>query len=149
MLDANQSCGIISTEGYDSLSAPQVPIWVDQSLHPHTPIYNIGQTLTLRTAVNIKCFVAALERVVAENDALRLRFRQTDSELLQYAVDHVPVHLKFDDFSAKQFPEQAAAGWMERIFWEPFEPTDFPLFQFAIIYLYRLIQAWSKYKSSI
>ena len=132
MLDANKSFGIVSTEGSCSLSTPQVPIWVDQSLYPQTPIYNLGQTVTLRTAVNIRCFVAALERVVAENDSLRLRFLQTDSELLQHAVDHVPVHLKFDDFSAKQIPEEAAAAWIEQIFWEPFGPTDFPLFQFAL-----------------
>jgi hypothetical protein len=45
----------------------------DQSLYPQKPIYNVGQTLILRTTIDVERFTAALERIVAENDAFRDR----------------------------------------------------------------------------
>jgi amino acid adenylation domain-containing protein len=120
------------TEFFFALTASQIPIWVDQSLYPQKPIYNVGQTLILRTAVDIKCFVAALERVVAENDALRIRLVERDSDIVQQVVNEVFVHLEFGDFSGEREPEAAARAWTEQVFWKPLGATDFPLFQFAL-----------------
>jgi len=62
-----------------ALTAPQIPVWLDQSLYPQQQIYNSAQILTLRTALDLDRFVATLNRVVTENDALRLRFVESDS----------------------------------------------------------------------
>jgi hypothetical protein len=51
---------------------------------------------------------------------------------MQHAVNDVPVHLEFCDFTGKRNPEAAAAVWIEQLFWKPLGPTDFPLFQFAL-----------------
>jgi enterobactin synthetase component F len=88
--------------------------------------------LILRAAVDIKCFAAALERVVAENDALRIRLVERDSDILQQVVNEVSVHLEFGDFSGERDPEAAARAWTEQVFWKPLGATDFPLFQFAL-----------------
>ena len=36
------------------------------------------------------------------------------------------------DFSSQSDPEAAATAWLERIFWRPLTPADFPLFRFAV-----------------
>ena len=115
-----------------ALTVPQIPIWLDQSAYPRKPIYNTGQTVTLQVPLVIDQFVEALNRVISENDALRLRFIQCDDEVFQEVVDDVAVDLDYQDFSGENIPEQAAQAWIERLFWKPVEPNDFPLFKFAL-----------------
>src|SRR5262249_31108186 len=115
-----------------ALTVPQIPIWLDQSVYPRKPIYNTGQTVTLGVPLVIDQFVEALNRVISENDALRLSFIQCDDEVFQEVVDDVAVDLEYQDFSGEKIPEQAAHAWIERLFWKPVEPSDFPLFKFAL-----------------
>lgn len=114
-----------------ALTAPQLSIWLDQALHPHKPIYNTGQTLEINANLDIDHFLSALRRVVAESDALRLRFYK-GAEIAQEAVAATDVDVDFRDFSKEANAETAANEWIDRLFWEPLEPTDFPLFQFAL-----------------
>jgi len=114
------------------LTAPQMAIWLDQALHPHKPIYNTGQTLTITGELDLARFGAALRMAIAENDALRLRFSSSGSVICQEIVDDVEDGLEARDFSSHRDPERAATAWIERIFWAPLTPADFPLFRFAI-----------------
>ena len=129
MTRTNNSCShsIVSRS-----PAPQIPVWLDQSLNPEKPIYITAQTLTLRTALDLDRFAATLNRVVAENDALRLRFVESGGEVFQQVVSDVFVNLEFCDFSAERHPEAAANDWIEKILRKPLRATDFPLFQFAL-----------------
>jgi NRPS condensation-like uncharacterized protein len=115
-----------------ALTAPQIPVWLDQSLNPEKSIYITAQTLTLRTALDLDRFAATLNRVVAENDALRLRFVESDGEVFQQVVSDVFVNLEFCDFSAERYPEAAANDWIEEILRKPLRAADFPLFHFAL-----------------
>ncbi len=115
-----------------ALTAPQIAIWLDEALHPERPIYNTGQTLTIRTTLDTNCFVTAVRRVVAENDALRLRFVQRGGEIYQEVADELSVDVELSDFSAEKDPETMATTWLERVFWKPFAATDFPLFNFGL-----------------
>jgi len=115
-----------------ALTAPQTAIWLDQALHPDKPIYNTGQILSLQTDLDVAIFAQALKRVVIENDALRLRFTQRGAKVLQHIVDDADDSLDVRDFSAEADPEATADAWLERIFWQPVAPTDFPLFKFAL-----------------
>jgi|SRR5215831_2325027 len=102
-----------------ALTVPQIPIWLDQSVYPRKPIYNTGQTVTLGVPLVIDQFVEALNRVISENDALRLSFIRCDDEVFQEVVDDVAVDLEYQDFSGEKIPEQAAHAWIERLFWKP------------------------------
>ena len=115
-----------------ALTGPQIPVWLDQSLNLEKPIYITAQTLTLRTALDLDRFAATLNRVVAENDALRLRFVESGGEVFQQVVSDVFVNLEFCDFSAERHPEAAANDWIEKILRKPLRATDFPLFKFAL-----------------
>ena len=54
------------------LSSQQLDFWFDQVLHPNVPLYNIGGYVRIAGPVNPTLFEQALNRVVAENDALRI-----------------------------------------------------------------------------
>jgi hypothetical protein len=114
------------------LTDAQIPIWLDHSFYADKPIYNTGQTLTLKVSLQLDRFVEALNLVVAENDALRLRFVQSDNEVGQEVVDSVRVDLQYEDLSHEKDPEAAAKAWIEAIFWKPIRTEDFPLFGFAV-----------------
>ena len=115
-----------------ALTEPQLPIWVDQSLYPAKPIYNVGQTLTLRADIDVDRFGLALQTVVAEHDALRLRFIECEDGCRQFAASDVSVELEFRDFSKETNPEAAATAWIDDLFWKPLGLNDFPLFRFAL-----------------
>jgi thioesterase domain-containing protein/acyl carrier protein len=114
------------------LTAPQLAIWLDQALHPGKPIYNTGQVLTIFEDLDVEHFTAALRQVVQENDALRLRFTQAGGRIHQEIVPEVGVPLEQRDFFGESEPEPAALAWLEELFWQRLEPTDFPLFKFAL-----------------
>jgi len=54
------------------LSSPQVDIWFDQILHPDVPLYTIGGYVWIAGPVDPARFEQALNRVIADNDALRI-----------------------------------------------------------------------------
>src|ERR1700722_1527277 len=98
-MDAFTESRVGEPERLAALTGPQIPIWIDQSLHPAKPIYNVGQTLTLRAAIDVDGFGLALQTVVAEHDALRLRFIECEDGCRQLAASDASVELEFRDFS--------------------------------------------------
>jgi thioesterase domain-containing protein len=114
------------------LTAPQEVIWLDQALHPNKPIYNTGQVLSIQSEIDLPKLETALNRVVIENDALRLKFVQRNAKALQTVVEDVPVLLDVQDFSKESDPEVSADAWLKRMFWQAVAPADFPLFKFAL-----------------
>jgi thioesterase domain-containing protein/acyl carrier protein len=124
------------------LTSPQLAIWLDQALHPRKPIYNTGQTVAIRARLNVEYFSEAIRRVVAETDALRLRFSQRHGEPLQEIVPAFDYVAEFKDFSRLDQPERAARDWIETFFWTPFTPNDFPLFGFVLIRISETHYVW-------
>lgn len=114
------------------LTATQMAIWLDQALHPGKPIYNTGQVLSLKTDIELVSFEEALTRVISENDALRLRFSQRGTRIIQHVMDGAEHSLDTRDFTMEVHPEESARMWLKRIFWESVSPFDFPLFKFAL-----------------
>jgi len=131
-MDALTNSWVGELERLVALTEPQIPIWVDQSLYPAKPIYNVGQTLTFRAAIDVNRFVLALQTVVAEHDALRIRCVEAEDGCRQFAANDTPVDLEFRDFSEEPHPEVAATAWIEGLFWQPLGLSDFPLFRFAL-----------------
>src|SRR5215467_8544258 len=110
MLDSDKQ--FLLAQHHFALTTPQIPVWLDQSLNPEKSIYVAAQTLILRAPVDLDLFAVTLNRVVAENDALRLRFVESDGEVFQQAVSDVFVNLEFCDFSAEKHPEASANDWI-------------------------------------
>ncbi len=107
----------------------QLSIWLDQAIHQHRPVYSTGEVLSLSGPLEVAHLETAVCEVVAETDALRLRFT-AGPPILQEVVDGFDCNLAVRDFST--CPATAVRSWIERLFREPLEPTDFPLFRFAL-----------------
>lgn len=102
------------------LSASQTAIFLDQAIHPATPLYNIGGYVLLAEDVDIAAFTAAFERESALHDALQLRFGQVDGQLRQWTEPVTPV-LHLLDVSAGTDPATAARAWLDRTFQHAFQ----------------------------
>ncbi|MGY2288352.1 amino acid adenylation domain-containing protein [Pseudomonas sp. SDO528_S397] len=111
------------------LTAPQLDIWLDQSLHEQLPLYNIGGYLRIQGPVDVDRLQAALDKTVAQHDALRTRLVPGSSEHplpRQFFLESAHLPLVFCDVSANDDPERAALAFMERDLQTPFS-FDGPL----------------------
>src|SRR3954464_12754665 len=81
-----------------ALTSSQLAIWIDQALHPGRPIYNTGQTITIKAPLHVDHFRRAIDTVVAESDALRLRFAEENGGIRQIAEELGPT-TQFCDLS--------------------------------------------------
>ncbi len=113
------------------LTTAQLSIWIDHALHPHKPIYNTGQIIEIRCALDRTAFEQALRAVVAKHDALRLRFRP-GADIRQMIEPQVDIDLGFRDFAPRAAAEADAKEWLLREFWRPLSPTASPLFAFYL-----------------
>ena len=56
------------------VSGSQALFWAGARLSPSSPLYNMAFRIDLYQELNERAFAAAVERVVAESDALRTEF---------------------------------------------------------------------------
>nr|VFK62764.1 MAG: Condensation domain-containing protein [Candidatus Kentron sp. UNK]VFK70648.1 MAG: Condensation domain-containing protein [Candidatus Kentron sp. UNK] len=122
------------------LSSPQRDFWFDQILHPHVPLYNIGGYVRIDGPIDPDLFQQALDRVIRENDALRIILHEGEDLPTQTFVEDVSSGLDFHDFSssengpglAYELAHESALAWMQRAFEKPFPLYEKPLFRFAL-----------------
>lgn len=122
----------IETINYYPLSSTQREVWFDQILHPDVPLYNIGGYLRIDGPIDPAFFEQALNRVIQENDALRIMIHEGENLPTLVFVEKVRIQLEFQDFSNKENAHQQAIEWMEKEFVKPFQLYDRLLFQFAL-----------------
>jgi amino acid adenylation domain-containing protein len=115
-----------------SLSSTQREIWFNQILHPKLPLYNLGGYLRIDGAIEPAIFEKALNQVIKDNDALRIRIQDEKSLPTQTFVENIRIKLDFHDFSAKANAHESALAWMKSEFGKPFQLYNKPLFQFAL-----------------
>src|SRR6476646_8749892 len=94
------------------LSPAQSGIWFAQMLDPQSPVYNVGEYLEIMGAIDLGLFETALRWLVAESDALHLRFVETDEGPRQYIGADPDWLMPFVDVSAEADPRAAAEAWM-------------------------------------
>jgi hypothetical protein len=64
--------------------AGQLGIWHAQQLDPGNAIYNIGEYLDIRGALDVDVFETALRHAVSEADTFRVRIIGVGESLRQY-----------------------------------------------------------------
>lgn len=94
------------------LSQAQLGIWFAQMLGANKSLYNIGEAIEILGPIDTVCFEAALRRVVAETDALHLKFVETADGPRQFLETEGDWTLPLLDFSSEADPAGAAAAWM-------------------------------------
>ncbi|HEY3868799.1 MAG TPA: amino acid adenylation domain-containing protein, partial [Actinocrinis sp.] len=117
--------------GWD-LMASQVGQWFAQQLDPASPAHQIAECIEVHGPVDVGLFEAAYRQMVAEVDATRLRFVQSDGSVRQFVgpVSDVPLHV--EDVSAQPDPWAAAQAWMRADMARPVDLEHGPLFKNAL-----------------
>ena len=67
-----------SPAGAVPLTEAQEGLWYAQQLDPRNPIFNTGHCTSIRGEVDMERLAAAIERTLAEADALSLAFIDTE-----------------------------------------------------------------------
>ncbi|WP_433871715.1 condensation domain-containing protein [Saccharopolyspora sp. CA-218241] len=105
------------------LSAAQSGIWFAQQLDRANPVFNTGEYVEIDGPVDPEVFSAALRRVVAEVDAMRMRVveaAQPQQVIDPPADDELPVL----DLTAEADPHAAALAWMRADMDTPADPAE-------------------------
>ena len=115
------------------LSSNQEVIWLEQKLYPGGPLYNIGGYLTINGPIHPGILNQAVHRVIANNDALRIKIHEKDGQAYQEFLTQLSYNLEFKDFSHQNHPHQACMHWMACQFKDPLNMNQSPLFQLALV----------------
>ncbi|KAA2254442.1 amino acid adenylation domain-containing protein [Solihabitans fulvus] len=117
------------------LTVAQAGVWFAQRLDPTNPIYNIAEYVDIPGSVDTTAFEAALRQTVREAEALRVRVAEDGTEVA-LVVDEDPAwSLRLLDFGDEPDPAAAADRWMRAELATPVDPTQGPLFLFALLRL--------------
>ena len=71
------------------LTNPQESIWLINSFYENTNVSNICGTLLIHEKVDFDLLNKAVNRVVQENDAMRIHFKLHDGKPFQYVTEYV------------------------------------------------------------
>lgn len=112
------------------LSLPQREVWLDQMAWPGSSHLNIGGCGYIVGPFDPTIFRRALDRLVAETEALRL-VPLADGR--QYLLDHFTPELTEVDLSDTDDPQQAMQAWWQRQLAEPFPADGRPPWRFALL----------------
>ncbi|WP_426731202.1 thioester reductase domain-containing protein [Myxococcus faecalis] len=110
------------------LSAAQHGIWVGQQLDLASPIYNAGECIELRGAIDPAHFEAAVRQTVSEAEALHARFETTETGPSQQVTPQVDWALQHVDLTSAEDPWAAAQAWMREDLTRTVDLTRGPLF---------------------
>ncbi|MEV6816452.1 amino acid adenylation domain-containing protein, partial [Micromonospora sp. NPDC051296] len=111
------------------LTAAQSGVWVAQRLAPDSPQYNCGAYLDIRGAADLTLMERAVRRVVAETEALRVRFVTDGDRVWQVADGATEPSWEVLDLDGTE----AAERWMRADLETVVDPLRDPLLRQAAI----------------
>ncbi|MEI6101511.1 MAG: condensation domain-containing protein, partial [Eubacteriales bacterium] len=87
------------------LTHPQKRIWYTEKLHPGTGMWNNAGTIKVKGPLNVALMEKAVNHVIKNNEALRIRISQVDGEPFQYVNEYEQRRLDYFDFSHTNISE--------------------------------------------
>ncbi|QFR02145.1 amino acid adenylation domain-containing protein [Streptomyces phaeolivaceus] len=121
------------------LTAAQHGVWVAQRLAPDSPLYTCGIYYDVPGPVDRALLARAVERAVAETEALRVRFPEDGSaggEAARQVVDpSVTGELGYLDLTGEPDPAAAARAWIDAEGARPVPLTGDRLFRHTLLRL--------------
>jgi amino acid adenylation domain-containing protein len=111
----------MSSPVFHPLSSPQQAVWLDQSLAPDLPCYNIGVATRLDGTSDPDRLEAAIRSVAGRHQALRTVLERNAGGAVQRFADTVDAPLQRFDFSGEADPEASAWAHLRAAFLTPFD----------------------------
>ncbi|WP_255298240.1 amino acid adenylation domain-containing protein [Brevibacillus dissolubilis] len=124
------------------LSHPQKRIWYIEKFYPNTSMYNIGGLVRIRGNVNFVILEKAIQLFIQKNQGLHLQITEQDGEPRQYVQPYQKQPLRYLDFSQAIEPVKAADEWAENEFRTGFTFYDSPLYDFALLHISEVENAY-------
>ncbi|MFJ8578286.1 amino acid adenylation domain-containing protein [Micromonospora sp. NPDC093277] len=116
------------------LTTAQFGVWLAQRLDPDNPIYNLAEYADLTGPLDHAVFEAALQRTVADTDALRIRVEEpVEGQPVLSVAPTVEWTLPVLDLRGEADPYAAALDWMRADAARPVDPGQAPLFRYALL----------------
>jgi len=114
------------------LLAAQFEVWLKQKINSEIPIYNIGQYIDIRGAIDPALFEVAAREVLVEAEALRVQIFEESDGPRQVIHDLQAWSLPLIDFSGEFAPVAAAEEWMKADLARVMDLAHGPLFNFVL-----------------
>ncbi|MCL2817210.1 MAG: amino acid adenylation domain-containing protein, partial [Clostridiales bacterium] len=120
-----------ATQQHHPLSIPQRGIWYTEKFYPGTSIAGVSATMRLMASIDFSLLEQAINRLIEDNDSLRLRVFMRNNEPRQYVAPHT--YRKFDvkDFSKSE--DGLFRDWENTMSRTPFFAEDDDLFRFVLL----------------
>jgi amino acid adenylation domain-containing protein/thioester reductase-like protein len=115
------------------LTSHQSAIWLEDKLNAGKPIFNIGTYLELSSIPNATLLEAAIQNVILENDALRLKVHEKKGRCEQEFEDHKNFSLGIKDFKNGSIDRLVVLDWMQAEFEIPINIDDEILYSITLI----------------
>ncbi len=117
---------------YYPLSHTQKAIWYMEKVYPKTSIGIIAGNIKIIDTVNVELFEKAINLLIAQNEALRIRLIDEDGEPFQFVKEYEFEKIDFFDFSYDGGLNDSY-DWEDEKTQEPFEVLEGKLYYFAIL----------------
>ncbi|MET0470160.1 MAG: condensation domain-containing protein, partial [Xanthobacteraceae bacterium] len=115
------------------LSDAQLGIWFAQTIDQSSSTYNLAEYLEIGGPVDATLFEVALRQVVAETEALHVRF-VSNADMPGQIIGPAPDwSMSLVDVSGAPDPQAAAERWMRADLAKPVDLTCGPLFAYALL----------------
>ncbi|GAB5416732.1 MAG: hypothetical protein Crog4KO_22210 [Crocinitomicaceae bacterium] len=111
------------------LTPNQQAIWLEAKLHSNQPIFNIGTYVELNGIPDKDQLEKAIQLVIHENDALRLKIEPTPTEATQTFETNRSFSLNAKHFETTEMARQ----WMNEDFTQSIEIHDYSLYAISLI----------------
>ncbi|MCY9520553.1 amino acid adenylation domain-containing protein, partial [Paenibacillus apiarius] len=113
------------------LTHAQQRIWYTELLYPNTTTCMLSGTITIRGNINRELLQQAIQQVIQQNEAFRIKITQKNSEPMQYVDPYVHKAIEFLDFS--EYDESHAEEWLNLHNRKPIKLLDSDLYQFVLL----------------
>ena len=117
---------------YYKLTHPQKRIWYIDKINTNSPLHNIGGCLSIYETIDVEVMKKTLNLIIKNNEGLRLRVSEKESETFQYVKEFQNEVIDFLDFSDYENPQKEFETWSNGLFEKCFTLGDSKLYYFAI-----------------
>lgn len=114
------------------LTHPQQRIWIEEQINPDSSMFNIGGTVRIYGAVNLRLLEQAVLIFIRTNHGMRLKIVDMEGAAKQYIGEFDVSRLDYKDFRSCPDPVSAFQTWVNTEAAKPFRLTEEWLFYFAM-----------------
>ncbi|MFJ7500098.1 amino acid adenylation domain-containing protein [Serratia grimesii] len=104
-----------------SLTTVQQAVWLDQTLNPDIPMYNVGCLWRVDKEISFPLFKEAIQYIQQQHDALQTALKETPQGVIQHPLSQKSIELHYNDFSQQEDAASQAQNHLREIFIQPYQ----------------------------